>query len=393
MRKSSIRIKNVKLLASGAWSGQTRQMLFRLTYAVRGYQLGYQDSIRVEVGGPHAFVVVLRQEPVEQPTPGEVILEITGDFGLTRRPAEALRDLAEGLLPADSIPEEEFAPEIKDRRLPESGRGLRFSELPNPLRDFIRNVTRELASTATEIFELIRWRRAMPGPVEALWVRRLEGIEWCDELGNWHRLPPDLQWLAGRARILACATPEEIADLQAMAASGIHEPLAHALLRQALRASGQREYASALVMAVTALEIGVKHLVGILIPSAEWLALHAPSPPVVEMLKDYLPTIRVHESIGGYVASPPAEILKTLKDAVYARNITVHRGPGKLKPDFIVRVLDAVADVLWMCDYFAGQKWAYRNMSEQMRSALPIPEAADSVSAVTESPDGAQGTG
>jgi hypothetical protein len=368
-------------------------MLFRLTYAVRGYQLGYEDSIRVEVGGPHAFVVVLRHEPGEQPIPGEVILEVTGDFGLTRRPAEALRDLTQGLLPADSTPEKEFAPEIKDRRLPESGRGLRFSELPNPLRDFIRNVTHELASTATEIFELIRWRRAMPGPVEALWVRRIEGIEWCDEAGNWHRLPPDIQWSVGDARILPRSTNEEIADLQAMAACGIREPLAHALLRQALRASGQREYASALVMAVTALEIGVKHLVGTLIPRAEWLALRAPSPPVVDMLRDYLPTIPAHESIGGYVASPPAEILKTLKDAVFARNVTVHRGPEELKQDFIARVLDAVVNVLWMCDYFTGQKWAYQNLSEQMRSALPIPEGADSTSAVTESTDSTPSTG
>jgi hypothetical protein len=60
--------------------------------------------------------------------------------------------------------------------------------------------------------------------------------------------------------------PKEITDLEAMAASGIREPLAHSLFREAQRASGQREYASSLVMAIAALEIGVKQLIGTLVP-------------------------------------------------------------------------------------------------------------------------------
>jgi HEPN domain-containing protein len=362
-------------------------MLFRLTYAVRGYQLQYQDSIRIEVGGPHAYVVVLGHEPGEGSASGEVALEVTGDFDPPRKSAEALRDLAQGLLPADSRPEADLASEITERRLPASGRGLRFSELPNRLSDYSRDVTRELANATTQIFELIRWRRAMEGPVEALWSRGIEGVEWCDDPGNWHRLPPDFQWLAGRARILPHSTPEEIADLEAMATSGMREPLAHALLRQAQRAATQREYASALVMAIAALEIGVKQLIGTLIPGAEWLALHAPSPPVVDILRDYLPTIPADESIGGYVTSPPDDILRILKNAVSVRNVTVHRGQGELRRDFIAEVLGAVADVLWMCDYFTGQKWALRNLSEQTRSALPIPEAADATPNAAEAAD------
>lgn len=147
-------------------------MLFRQTLAVRGYSLQYKDNIRVDIDGPHAFVVVLRHEPGEGQAYGEVILEATGEFDPPRRPAQALADLAQGLLPADSKPEEELASAIKERQLPESDRGLRFSELPNSLRDFIRDVTRELNSIATDVFGLIRWRRAMAGPVEAIWAQK-----------------------------------------------------------------------------------------------------------------------------------------------------------------------------------------------------------------------------
>jgi hypothetical protein len=132
------------------------------------------------------------------------------------------------------------------------------------------------------------------------------------------------------------------------------------------------------VMGIAALEVGVKRLIGVLVPGAAWLAENVPSPPVVQILSDYLPTIPAHESVGGYVISPPTEILSVLKNAVFASNATVHRGQGELRQSFIAEVLGAIADVLWMCDYFTGQKWALPNLSDRMRAALPMLEAADS---------------
>jgi hypothetical protein len=366
-------------------------MFFRLTRAVRGYQLGYRENIRIEVGGPRAYIVVLRHEPGEGSAPGHAFLEVTGDFTPPRKPAEAFRDLTQGLLPADSSPGDDLASMIEERRLPTSGRGLIFSELPNSLRVFIREVTHGLATTAASIFELIRWRKAMEGPVDALSMRRIEGIEWCDDAGDWRQLPADVTFRAGRARVLVTSPAEEVASLEAMAVSGIREPVAHAVLRQAQRAAGGREYASALVMAIAALEICVKQLISALIPEAEWLALHAPTPPVVDILREYLPTIPADESIGGNVASPPAEILETLKKAISVRNVNVHRGQRELSPDFIARVLDAVTDVLWMCDYFTGQKWAFRNMSEQMQNALSSPSAGPVLAGAETAPSAESG--
>ena len=106
----------------------------------------------------------------------DVILEVTGNFDPPRKSVEAFRDLAQGLLPVDSRPEVDLASEIKDRRLPASGRRLRFGELPNRLCDYSGDVTRELNRTVTRIFGLIRWRRAMLGPVEALYFRGFEGL-------------------------------------------------------------------------------------------------------------------------------------------------------------------------------------------------------------------------
>ena len=350
-------------------------MLFKWTYIVSGYRLPKGDSIRIEAGGPHACVVVLRHEPAEGSAADVVTLEVTGDFDPPRKSAQALQDLAQGLLPVDSRPEPDLASEITERQLPNSGRGLSFDELPNRLCDYSSEVIRELRNTATQIFGLIRWRCAMEGPVEAF-SSRLNSFQWRDASENWHVFPPNL---GGRIEMVRLPrfSPEELSDLEALAISGTREPVAHALLREARRASGQREYASALVMGIAALEIGVKQLIGTLAPAAEWLVLHAPSPPVFEILRDYLPTIPAHESIGGNVARPHVDILETVRNGVNRRNEIVHRGKGELRQDFIAKVLVAVSDVLWMCDYFTGQKWALQNMSDVMRAVLPRSETVE----------------
>jgi HEPN domain-containing protein len=292
--------------------GQTGWMLFRLTNEVRDYELADRDRVRVEVGGPHQLVVVLRQEPVKRFPFGSVFLDVTAEFEPPPAAGHALHDLAKRLVPDGSKLEDDLAPKIRDRQLPARSRGLYFCELPDALREFSSQLGQELSKTAIEILRLVRWRRAMTGPADALWWPQIAQFEWANNPEHWHKFAPasktSLRYSITESGLYLAppmSTPDEIIELEDMAASGIREPLAHALFREAQRASAQREYASALVMAIAALEIGVKQLIGALAPAAEWFALNAPSPPMIKILKNYLPTIPAHESIGGNVASPP----------------------------------------------------------------------------------------
>ena len=83
--------------------------------------------------------------------------------------------------------------------------------------------------------------------------------------------------------------PEEIVR---MVESGDQEPVAHQLLREAweLRSSNPR---SALAIGIAAAEIGVKDLIASLVPNAQWLVMEMPSPPVVKILREYLPMLPV----------------------------------------------------------------------------------------------------
>jgi hypothetical protein len=87
--------------------------------------------------------------------------------------------------------------------------------------------------------------------------------------------------------------------------------------------------------------------IGALIPATAWLVENLPSPPIVSILRDYLPSIPAHESIGGPVFAPPNAGLEVPRNATTTSNATVHVGRNERRADFIEQVLSAIADVLW----------------------------------------------
>jgi hypothetical protein len=343
-------------------------VIFRLTYAITGYRVASQENARIEIGGPHDVRVVLRHEADDPRSPGNpvVLLESWAEFDAPPRAARALRELAIGQLPDGSNPDKDLAHVVKDGRIPLDSRVLDISELPGALQQFSDRLYLDLSETATTTFELIRWRHAIPGPPRPY---SSLGLEWSEDGEAWHRFPT--RWIVrvGPVRHLRPLSPEDGVTIGTLVSSGEREPLAHVLLREAQSALPGNN-ASALVMGMAALEIGVKQLIGSLVPEANWLATELPSPPIVRILREYVPTLPVRQLFEGEARPPPDDVLDMLKNAVSARNDIAHAGAASPRPDFVERVLSAVSDVLWMCDYYAGNAWAQMNLSDDTRTAL-----------------------
>jgi hypothetical protein len=152
--------------------------------------------------------------------------------------------------------------------------------------------------------------------------------------------------------------------------SGEEEPLCHELFREAwgLRSSAPR---SALLIGVSALEIGFKELVAKLVPDCEWLVENAPSPPVVRMLEEYLPKLPTRLKIKDKTLSPPKTILDELRKVIQARNKVTHTGGGdSMRGSRLKEALLAIEDVLWQLDYYSGHDWALKHMRSVTRQAL-----------------------
>lgn len=157
----------------------------------------------------------------------------------------------------------------------------------------------------------------------------------------------------------------------------LHQKLREPLGQELFREAWEQKYInprSSLAIGISALEAGIKELVADLIPHAAWLARNAPTPPVYDILNDYLPKLPVKETVNGQVSVPP-ELLETVRKWVGRRNRMVHGNPENVEPKDLKELLLVVRDILWLLDYYRGSKWTIDYLRPQTRAALGIPAA------------------
>jgi len=122
------------------------------------------------------------------------------------------------------------------------------------------------------------------------------------------------------------------------------------------------------VIGVTAAEIALKQLIGELAPDARWLADNVPSPPILKIAKDYVPSLKVKARLQGKSVRPPRKLLKTLGEAVELRNRVVHAGEAPPKPEKLEEILVAMEDLVWICGLYTGHTWAWDHISSETKS-------------------------
>jgi hypothetical protein len=132
------------------------------------------------------------------------------------------------------------------------------------------------------------------------------------------------------------------------------EPLAHQLFNDAwnLRYTNPR---ASLVVAVAAAEVGLKKVIGLIVPDAQWLLEEMQAPPIGRMLRKYIPTLKVKSSLAGKSIVPPSKLVEKLEEAAKIRNKIVHTGEKAPAPKELEEMLGAVHDFLWICDLYSGQ--------------------------------------
>jgi hypothetical protein len=343
---------------------QKGHMHFRLTYEIRGYSIPLKDDpLVIHIGGPRNLVVQLTHT-VSEALASDQAAGYLQAFAETDPPPKAATSLRE-MLPAGTDPElHQVAGQTSP---PIENRPAGYDALPGPLKVFSDKIYDVLADAAVDVFALIRWQHALPGPVRPY---TSHGLEWSEDEASWHRLPHKITFHISAAVHRRLHTGDALA-IESMTAAGTQEPLAHILLREA-RASATvtGSYSSALVMGMAALEIGVKHLIAELVPNASWLALQAPTPPIIAILTDYLPTLPARLDLGDNALKLPSGLIDTLRKGVTARNTAVHSGKSQPSKEFVERVLNSVSDSLWIFDYYAGRAWALDNLSIETKNAL-----------------------
>lgn len=267
--------------------------------------------------------------------------------------AAAFERLAEGRLP-DGHPE--LTPRDLDRFASADGT-LHENHvpplhlMPQAVRDFDKKLSHAWTAAASSAIGLLRWRSRAFGTPNPFSVRP---AEWSLDGSSWKIMP-----FTGGVEVVDTPALEVSdvtrAELQELLTRGQREPLAHALLREAWTQRSTSPQ-SAFLIGMTALEVGTKQHISACVPDAAWLVENVPSPPLLKLLTDYLPTLPPPE--GGKALDPfPDDLLKVLKKAVTKRNELAHAGASVGRKQ-LRQTLRAVRNVLWTLDEACGFAWA-----------------------------------
>lgn len=151
----------------------------------------------------------------------------------------------------------------------------------------------------------------------------------------------------------------------------VQESLAHEMIREA-QTLVQQSPRSALLIAASAAEAGVKQHLSKVAPHAAWLLENSPSPPVFKMLRDYLPAVNTAagRNVGFWEALKPT--LKAIEILFQTRNTLAHTGLMPTDVD-VQAAVDTVRDLLYVLDVVEGESWAKLLVDPSLAAQLAWP--------------------
>ncbi len=211
----------------------------------------------------------------------------------------------------------------------------------------------ELEKLSYRIAGLLRWRFFVPmatGQFEAIYRLIVPTERECIHVGPVATICSNLVFRLGQDNGL---------DFEKLIEIGAEEPLSNDFLWEARHLLARRHFRGALVMAINAAEICVKSHIIKKVPSASWLVMNLPSPPLHKLCKDYLPLL-ASEGSGEQLSK---EVVKALHWAVEKRNRVVHVGED-VSNDEARKVLDCVAKLLHHVDAIDGFVWSLKLSDE-----------------------------
>jgi len=314
----------------------------RLIAPLRGVRLDIPngDRVRFTTPGPPPVTVTLGQQTQKEAKAyGDAKrCEARVRLATSRKIAEAFQALHEGHLPPGSLD----PPEGQEFRL---GNMAVFDLVPQPVKDFVRGTQQQLQGAAESVVDVVRWRNANEGPHNPLSPGR---AEWKIAGRAWRRMPWGV-YTSVASRSIPPFDERRVDEIQALIDASIIAPLSHTLFREAWeqRHSNPR---SALLIGMTALEIGIKQHLSDRLPDTRWLLEELPAPPITRILGEYLAPLEG--------ASFNAARLKLLKKGVTLRNKVAHVGATPVRPKDLQEILLAVRETLWWLDGLKGYEWA-----------------------------------
>jgi hypothetical protein len=228
--------------------------------------------------------------------------------------------------------------------------------LPQSLREFFRELGRQASAAARQALGQVRWRQAASSPHSPI---SIVSSRWGFDASAGFSAPGDISVAIEPNRPIS-STSKSRADIEALAASSLFEPLGHELIREARDNRSNRR--SSLLIAVAALEAGVKSHVASIAPDAEWFFENSESPPIVYILTSLIPRLHKKYDVKSSPFPLPDKLVRFISKRVAQRNQVAHGSPQNISPDDRDDFIEIVESLLCVLDACVGHEWAKGNV-------------------------------
>jgi len=243
-----------------------------------------------------------------------------------------------------------------------TGDGL--DSFPTEYREFLHRTARRMGELATRALAVALWRTgARSGPPEIkvyplhlFWTRQLMEGGTSSE-SSWDQVPSGIVTV-GLPDLSFFNLDESIAPhISLLLDEATPQPLGHDLLREAWRIHESNPRA-AVVVAVAAIETGLKQFIASQLPQAEWLLRNLPSPPLHKLLRDFLPSVPSKAKGHQTVPALNSSTVRVVTEAVERRNSIVHVGEAEVDEEWLAALFQEARRLLYDLDYHSGYEWA-----------------------------------
>jgi hypothetical protein len=338
----------------------THLVRFRLQACAFRLDVSFEDGDATFTAGD-VRLAIRRGEPGEesQYVEAEVAREVPDEV------LRLLREHAQATAPASCAHEVTAPGQIRGAL---SVAEIRWLDPPPRVVAFCEDVTVELHQAASRLVQLLRWIFNRPWTSHPL---AGPAVEWSLDGERWAGVPKrpvDVATFGGDEVHLAPGAEELLQGL--LDDEDLSEPLARQIFLEAV-ALQESEARAAVVIAVTAAEVGVKQFAihRTPSPSEKWLVSETErSPSLLRLLREYLPNLTGQRTTDGRVV--PLHLQEVLERAVARRDLIVHRGVDAPGEEDVAEMLAAVNDLLYLLDWFADHGWAYQWLQEETRAAF-----------------------
>lgn len=345
-------------------------MWFRKTYSLGNMHVGRPQDLPVSVTSIDGveFCFRMRTFRAETEISPQLCFDVIVERKLKPEINDMLSDLSSGLLPTDSPPVVDlpysfgrYADAVieVDRKIPHRW-AVPIEIMPVRFQQYAQHLGNELFDYIKSFVKILRWLQGVTGRHNPY---SFVGFDYSNDRRDWTSMPSGIRISFESSRTLD-TSDSSLQEAIQLFDKGFQEPIAHELIREA-KDTANINPRSSLLIAVTALETGLKHLIKYLVPNVEYVLDKLQSPPAVTMIQKVIPSIL--KSLDKESTRFPLNDTDAtyLKKWIFQRNQVAHGTKESVDQEKLLEFIRFVRSVLYTIDKEIGHEWADSQVNEQ----------------------------